>query len=255
MSNKVTLREIIDYLKKLTLPTVSGYFMASGMFLILTAAPGTLEHITAMVSIMAGYDTELPQTEFGWLPALGLVMLATGSLIKLKHYYTSLDKELREKRTKLKENYVNLTDARLEDEFEQLWFIKGASARAIRHLFGHPYSKNAVLNLFEKCHLNVVANSEWFEFKGRFLKIRFQIGYPVSILSFVLMFAMGLILGAAEYLQPGSTSSGPHAFYGYCAYCIFSILGAALVHKEFQALGHAITLVEEHTPSPTNPQE
>src|SRR5690606_17874611 len=106
---------------------------------------------------------------FGWPQWFGLLCFFTGLSIKLYLYFKENNSKLRAERLWLKENYLSLSDAKLQDEFERLYHTKNVDVRAIKNVLNHPYNKNLVISLFTKCHLNVVPDGDWFMENGRYL--------------------------------------------------------------------------------------
>ena len=192
-------------------------------------------------------DVMHPGETFEWLQVFGLVCFLCGLVMKIYAYRKENSSKLKSDRLWLKENYQYLTDAKLQDEFERLYFIQGADIRAIRNIFNHPYNKNKVIGLFSNCHLNVVPNDNWFIEKGRFFNTRYYIGFILWTL-FPVLITLATLLAISEYFSPGISNSGSYASYLYAVIVLVTSVGAKLLLDELGAIGQAVTLVREYQP-------
>ncbi|MBY6069880.1 hypothetical protein KUV35_01115 [Marinobacter salsuginis] len=245
MSKELGQTEIIHFLERIIFGTPSGLLIKTGvLFLILGKWDVVLYLFDTYVT---GKDVEHPADSFGWSQYFGLLCFFLGFFIKLIAHFKENNSKLREERIRLKENYSNLSDARLQDDFERLFRVKCADVRAIKNLLGHPYNKNMVVQLFSACHGNVEPKEGWFEEKGKYFKLRYTLAFlfwwllPVAII-------LSLILASAEYFVPGISNSGPFAVYGFLLLAAAATVGAKLLWNDISALAQATTLVTDYKP-------
>ncbi|HAS6934229.1 hypothetical protein CFG65_23520 [Vibrio parahaemolyticus] len=247
MSSKITFRDLFDLVRLYLFGTLSGKLMTIGITLLLTSIPGFWDYIMYAFDSMRGAEVTQPTPAFQWPQVIGCVLFVVGVCIKYIKYRENKCQNLREEKTKFKETYRALSNERLQDEFERLYSIKFASVKAIKNILGHEDNVNLVIALFEKAHPNVEPFGDWFKTKGRFIRLRYNVGFIVW-LSFPLLAFTTLCLGVLEWFNPGITQSGQYAVYAYPVMLIAIIVGSVLVFQDLKALGHAITLVNKYQP-------
>jgi hypothetical protein len=238
-------KELFELIKRIVIGTVSGTLIKVGVAFLIFGMWDVA--IYFFDSYVMGKTVEHPGDSFGWIQWLGLSCFFTGLIIKSYSYFKENSSNLRAERLWLKENYLSLSDAKLQDEFERLYRRKNADVRAIKNIFNHPYNKNLVISLFTKCHVNVVPEGDWFIEKGRYLNLRYNLGFLIWCLLPVLIF-LSLVLSAAEYLAPGITKSGPYATQGFLILAGAATVGAKLLLSELASLGQAVALVRDNRP-------
>jgi hypothetical protein len=244
--NNVSIRELFELIKLYLFGTTSSKFMAIGLTFLMLGIPTILDYSLYAFEIISHATANKPSSSFEWPQYFGLIIFLVGVLIKFKVYRDDNNRKLREEKTHFKENYQNLTDVRLQDEFERLYGIR-ASVTAIKNLLSHPDDKNAVLDLFENAHKNVIPCGDWFKDKGQYMKLRHSIGF-IFWAGLPILGIMVFIMGGLEYIRPGITKSGPYAIYAYVVLFICIVASAILLFKDLRSLGHAIKLVNEHKP-------
>ena len=247
MSSKITFRDVFDLVRLYLFGTLSGRLMTIGITFLLTGLPGFWDYLMYAFDSVRGSEVMQPDPAFQWPQFLGSVLFVVGVYIKFIRYLDKKGQQLREEKTKFKETYQSLSNERLQDEFERLYKIKFVSVKGIKNILGHKDNVNLAIALFEKAHPNVEPFGDWFKTKGKFIKLRYNVGFIVW-LSFPLLAFTTLFLGVFEWFSPGITQSGQYAVYGYPALLIAIIVGSILVFQELKALGHAITLVNQHRP-------
>ncbi|MGV8180323.1 hypothetical protein [Pseudomonas aeruginosa] len=241
----MNLKEIVEFIRKIVIGTVSGMLIKFGAAFLVFGMWDVA--IYFFDSYVMKKNIAHPGDSFGWLQALGLTCFLTGLFIKLYSFLNENNSKLRGERLWLKENYSSLSDARLQDEFERLYHTRNADIRAIKNLFNHPYNKNIVIRLFASCHLNVVPAGDWFVERGRYISLRYRVGFLAWCLFPVLIF-LTLLLAAAEYAVPGISKSGPYAMEGFLLLAAITVIGAKLMLDELSTLGRAMTLVNAYKP-------
>lgn len=192
-------------------------------------------------------DVQHPGDSFGLMQIFGLSCFFLGLLIKLKQYHKENNSALRAERLDFKLNYKSLADVELQDEFERLYSTRNADVRAIKNILNHPNNPNQVIGLFTACHLNVLPEGDWFKEKGKYLNLRYNLGFVIWLL-FPLLILLAIFLAVAEFVAPGISNSGAHAIWGYIGISIAAGVGAKLLLTDLSAMGQAITLVRKCKP-------
>ncbi len=188
-----------------------------------------------------------PGESFGWPQAFGLVCFILGFSIKLYFYLKNNNSKLKKERLTLKENYSTLSDAKIQDEFERLYQAKNIDIQAIKNILNHPHNKNMVIELYRSCYRHVTPKGEWFIEKGKYLNIRYYIGY--CIWCFVpIMAVCALIISIIEWFNPGISNSGPYATQAFLMLGLTEAFAAWLLLSDLIAIGRAVTLVQNYKP-------
>lgn len=215
--------------------------------LLLLGIPGFWDYLMYAFDSMNGITPTQPAPAFQWPQYIGSVLFLIGVFIKYTSYKEKIGDKLRKEKTNFKETYKTLSDDRLQDEFERLYKVKYASIKAIKNILAHKDNKNLVIALFEKAHLNIETCDDWFITKGKFIKLRYNVGFFIWI-GFPLLAISLLILAGLEYAIPGVTRSGQYAMYTFLVMFLATTIGASMFFQEIKALGHAITLVNKYRP-------
>ena len=221
--------------------------MAAGMLFLLSGLPSFWDYLVYAFDSVRGVPVTQPAPAFQWPQYVGMFLFLTGVAIKFKDYSQREDAKQKEAKTKFKEEYLSLGDVRLQDEFERLYKIKYASVKAIKNVLGYDDNKNLVIALFEKAHPNIEVCDDWFKFKGRFIHLRYNVGF-ILWSGFPLLAMAVFFMGLLEFLVPGVTQSGQYAIYAYAAIFTALIVATIIIYQDLRALGHAITLVDKYRP-------
>lgn len=221
--------------------------MAAGMLFLLSGLPGFWDYLVYAFDSVRGVPVTQPAPAFQWPQYAGMFLFLTGVAIKFKDYSQREGAKQKEAKTKFKEEYLSLSDVRLQDEFERLYNIKYASVKAIKNVLGHGDNKNLVIALFEKAHPNIEVCDDWFKLRGKFIPLRYKVGFFLWC-GIPLLTTIVFIMGVLEFFVPGVTQSGQEAIYAYAAMFIAFIMVAIIFYQDLMALGYAITLVEKYRP-------
>ena len=201
----------------------------------------------AFQTVILKREEVVPPGNFGWLELVGLALVIIGILASFLGWVTTARKSKAEERTKFKESYGQLSDVRLQDELHRLYRVRDADVRAIKAILSHPSNVNFALEQFQSCYRNVVFQGPWFALRGRWFKLRYNVGFLLLVL--VILHGLScLLLAAVEFHKPGILRYGPQAAHYFLAIAILVGIGAFLVFSDIQKMGTAITLVEKAHP-------
>lgn len=247
MSDKITVRDVFELFRRYLFGTLAGRLMTVGLGLLVIGVPGFLDYLLYAFDALRHAPVTPPAPAFEWPQYLGLVLFFSGAVMKFNDENQKRDAQNRAEKTHFKETYHKLNDVRLQDEFARLYCVKFAGVKSIKNLLNYKDNPNLMLALFEKGHLHLDVCGGWFKTKGRFIRLRYNVGFVLwALLPILALFA--LFLGGLELVYPGITQSGQYAVFAYALMFIALIIVSVLFFQDLRALGYAITLVHKYGP-------
>ena len=194
------LDKILSLIRKIFVRSVPSRLFILGSALIM---PG----IGLFDVVLYVYDTFIlkkivssPNDVINWhFIIAGLFFIFIALVIWYKQYRTEIKNNIRDKRTKFKEEFDSYSDVRKQDEVERLYNIRNADIRSINNVFRHPYNPNEVIALFSKCHRYVLPSNSWLITNGNYMSFRafftfvIWLAYPVLMLVCVYFIIMEVV--------------------------------------------------------------
>ena len=247
MNREIIFKKGLDLFERYLFGTLSSNLIAIGIVFLLQGIPGFWDYVLYAFNSMRMAAVTQPDPAFQWPQYFGSVFFVVGVFIKYKNYRQDKILNLTKEKTKFKETYHTLSDEFLQDEFERLYKVKYANVKAIKNILSHSDNKNLVIALFEKAHPNIEVFDDWFKTKGKFMRLRYNVGFIIWI-GFPLLAILVLFMGMLELFFPGVTQSGKYAIYAYAVLFLATIIGAIFIFQDLKTLGYAITLVNKYRP-------
>jgi hypothetical protein len=188
-----------------------------------------------------------PGESIGYLEIFGVICVCVGLAGKFLESRLGKITAINREKLHLKENFLRMSDAKVQDEFERLYKVKNIDIKSIRRLLAHPTNKNAVIYLFCQGHRHVLVKDSWFVETSKFLMLRYNISHlvwcllPLSIIGCI-------IFSVIETVSPGITRSGPHAEIGFAVLGLLTFCAAYVLLMQLRELAHAVALVRKYHP-------
>lgn len=241
----MVLEKILQFLERVLIGSFFGSLIRLGFGLL---SIGFWDVLIYGIDTFASIEAAKHSGEsIGYLEIFGVICVCVGLAGKFLESRLGKITAINREKLLLKENFLRMSDAKVQDEFERLYDVKNVSIQSIKRLLAHPTNKNAVIYLFCRCHRHVLAKDTWFIEASKFLMLRYNIGYllwcllPLSIIACITF-------SIIETLFPGITRSGPHASFGFAGLGLLTFCAAYVLLAQLRELAHAVALVRKYHP-------